>query len=369
MFATAILALASLLPLHDGSFSRSVVDVDGRDLRHELRVQAWTVIETIPSIDPDGDLLLSEEELENAREEIIWYLRQNYRFFPNDEQAQPLRAKVAGFERVIDGSPGWPGNHWLHVDLEYSSLNRLATVIAEESLFETSNPGHLEYLSIAWTGQEPSHHVFRGSERKRSFEATGREARGLWRTFFDMGLGHILSGWDHLLFLVALLAGVKSVRSLAGVVTAFTLAHSLTLAIAALEWVSLPGSFVEIAIALSIVYVAAENLMKLEKRSLWIEALVFGLLHGLGFAGFLGDALRREDALLLPLFGFNVGVEAGQLLVVIPIALVFHVATRKREALEGVEPRLVPVGLGKLISMAVIAVGLFWFAERAGFIG
>lgn len=375
LFAPLLLSAATIVA-HPGSFSRSMVSIHGSELQHSMRVQALTLIETLP-IDANEDLILDEAELAGAQEEISWYLSQHYRFFANGREDKALRGELTGFQLMLDGSPQLPTNYWLHVDFEYSGPREIRTVTIDESLFETSNPQHLEYVSVAWDDQEPSHHVFSGDERTLTFEPTGRKRRGLLSTFFEMGVEHILSGWDHLLFLIALLVGVRSARSLALVVTAFTLAHSVTLALAALDLVSLPSSFVEIAIALSIVYVAAENLMKLGKRSLWVEALVFGLLHGLGFAGFLSDALRREDELLLPLVGFNLGVEAGQLLVVIPLAIVFHFVAKRRPATSELgedvevpsEIRLVPIPLGRLVSVAVICVGLFWFAERAGFIG
>jgi hydrogenase/urease accessory protein HupE len=367
MILAALLICLTSSPVHPGSFSRSVVTVDGTSIQHSLRVQALTVIETLP-IDMDGDLILGAEELESGREEICWYLDQNYRFFPNEVTGSPMKAKLLGFELVLDGSPDLPTNFWIHADFEYAGDTVIETLTVEELLFETSNPQHIEYASVSWGDEEPSHYIFSGTNRRETFEPTGRARRGPVHVFFDMGVEHILSGWDHLLFLIALLVGARSIKSLIAVVTAFTVAHSITLALAARDLVSLPSSFVELAIALSIVYVAAENLLKLEKRSLWIEAFFFGLLHGLGFAGFLSDALRGQDQLLLPLIGFNAGVEVGQVLVVIPIALIFHLISRRAAPDESGSPRLVPRPIGNWISVVVIAVGLYWFAERAGFI-
>jgi len=112
----------------------------------------------------------------------------------------------------------------------------------------------------------------------------------------------------------------RSLRSLVGVVTAFTVAHSVTLGLAATEVLEVGrlSGFVEAVIALSIAYVATENvLMPRQDRTRWPEAFVFGLVHGLGFAGFLGEALYGEPRRVVPLLGFNLGVEAGQLLVVL----------------------------------------------------
>ncbi|MEE8469583.1 MAG: HupE/UreJ family protein [Planctomycetota bacterium] len=141
-------------------------------------------------------------------------------------------------------------------------------------------------------------------------------------TYFALGVEHILGGIDHLLFVLALLMLVKGRRRLITTITAFTVAHSITLAAATLGWVDVPGAPVEAVIALSIVFVAAEIVHGLRgregltARSPWIVALVFGLLHGLGFAGALHEVGLPEHAIPVALFLFNVGVEAGQLLFV-----------------------------------------------------
>jgi len=145
-------------------------------------------------------------------------------------------------------------------------------------------------------------------------------------TYLALGVEHILLGIDHLLFVLALLFLVGSWPRLIGTVTAFTLAHSLTLAAATLGWIRVPQAPVEAAIALSIVFVAVEILHArqgragLAARLPWVVAFVFGLLHGLGFAAALRDIGLPEHAIPLALAFFNVGVELGQLLF---IAVVF----------------------------------------------
>ncbi|UCE78019.1 MAG: HupE/UreJ family protein [Gammaproteobacteria bacterium] len=140
------------------------------------------------------------------------------------------------------------------------------------------------------------------------------------KTYFLLGVDHILLGVDHLLFVLALLFLVRNWPRLVGTVTAFTLAHSLTLAAATLGWVHVAQAPVEAAIALSIVFVAAEVLHARQghpgfaARMPWVVAFVFGLLHGLGFAGALREVGLPEHAIPLALAFFNIGVEAGQLL-------------------------------------------------------
>jgi hydrogenase/urease accessory protein HupE len=141
-------------------------------------------------------------------------------------------------------------------------------------------------------------------------------------SYLVLGIEHILSGIDHLLFVLALLLIVRGTTRIVATVTAFTLAHSITLAAATLGWVRVPGPPVEAIIALSIVFVAAEVVhglrgrIGLTARAPWIVAFSFGLLHGFGFAGALAEVGLSQTAIPLALLTFNFGVELGQLLFV-----------------------------------------------------
>lgn len=142
------------------------------------------------------------------------------------------------------------------------------------------------------------------------------------RSYFVLGVEHILGGVDHLLFVLALLLLMRGGRRIVATVTAFTVAHSLTLVAATLGWVRVPGAPVEAVIALSIVFVAAEVVHGLRgrpgltARAPWVVAFSFGLLHGFGFAGALAEVGLPQKAIPLALLTFNVGVEVGQLLFV-----------------------------------------------------
>lgn len=167
------------------------------------------------------------------------------------------------------------------------------------------------------------------------FTVAGRAAwTAVARTYFDLGVEHILLGVDHLLFVLALLFLVASWPRLLGTVTAFTTAHSLTLAAATLGWVRVPQAPVEATIALSIVFVAAEVLHAragrpaLAARSPWLVAFSFGLLHGFGFAGALRSVGLPDDAIPAALAFFNIGVEAGQLTFVAAVFVLFALLGR-----------------------------------------
>lgn len=172
-----------------------------------------------------------------------------------------------------------------------------------------------------------------------------------------LGVEHILTGFDHLLFVVALLFLVGFGRRLLWTITAFTGAHSLTLGLSALGWITLRRPPVEAAIALSIVLVAAEALHSRETLSRRWPALVaflFGLVHGLGFAGALEEIGLPQHHLLVALLTFNLGVEAGQLLVVL-LAWGIHRLVKDR-------PQWAPARVAALY--AIGAVAAFWSIDR-----
>lgn len=197
----------------------------------------------------------------------------------------------------------------------------------------------------------------------RSFQSLSSVPRG-WRHAFSLialGFTHIVpGGLDHVLFVLGLFLLASRTRTLLLQISAFTLAHSVTLGLAALGFVSVPASIVEPLIAVSIAYIAIENLMT-TSISKWRLAIVFafGLLHGLGFAGALAQLGISGTDLPITMVGFNVGVELGQLTVVLAAAFVM---------------RLVPVAsvnrrryLTNPASAAIAVMGLFWAVERTWF--
>ena len=194
------------------------------------------------------------------------------------------------------------------------------------------------------------------------FSGSPRGTLAIARRFVGAGIHHILIGPDHLLFLVGLLLLGGSIRKLALVVTAFTVAHSVTLSVAALNLLSAPPRLVEPLIALSIVYVGVDNLMVRGGRDarVWI-AFAFGLVHGFGFASVLREMDLPARALGWSLFSFNAGVEVGQLMVVVPVASALAALRRYSEA---AGHRFAVAG-----SLVVVVAGAFWFVQRVFFAG
>jgi hydrogenase/urease accessory protein HupE len=183
-------------------------------------------------------------------------------------------------------------------------------------------------------------------------------------SYLVLGVEHILGGIDHLLFVLALLLIVRGGRRIILTVTAFTVAHSITLVAATLGWVHVPGPPVEAVIALSIVFVATEVVRGLQgrpgitARAPWVVAFSFGLLHGFGFAGALAEVGLPQKAIPVALLMFNVGVEIGQ--------LIFVAVTLAVGALLAPFPLLRRPWMQYAAPYAIGAVAMFWVIERIG---
>jgi hydrogenase/urease accessory protein HupE len=218
---------------------------------------------------------------------------------------------------------------------------------------------HHTIADIQWPGGAKQV-IFEKGQREASIATTGNassEAQGTDKFIFYVGLGveHIIGGIDHLLFLLALLALATSLWQTVKIVTAFTVAHSITLSLAALGLVDVPSSIVEPLIAASIVWVAVENLVAPAGAGRrWLIAAVFGLIHGLGFASALSDLDLPRDALIQALIGFNLGVELGQLAFVAVVMPALVWASRPGRL------RRLP----QITSVVVALVGAVWLIER-----
>jgi len=181
-------------------------------------------------------------------------------------------------------------------------------------------------------------------------------------TYLQLGVEHILTGVDHLLFVLCLILLVRSVRKLLATVTAFTVAHSITLAAATLGLVNVPAAPVEASIALSIVFLASELLRAPTVRSdvtrsyPWLVAFSFGLLHGLGFAGALAEIGLPHGEIPLALFSFNLGVELGQLAFIAMVLLVSYVGRRLVQRVPDWAPRAAAYAIG--------STAAYWVFQR-----
>lgn len=181
------------------------------------------------------------------------------------------------------------------------------------------------------------------------------------QAYVVIGIEHVIFGWDHLLFITGLVLLV-SARQIIGVATAFTVAHSITLAVTALGFVSVPSRPVEILIAASIVLLAIEVIRKhqgqvsLAVKRPWMIAFFIGLIHGFGFAGALADIGLPRGQELLSLFLFNIGVEIGQIAIILVLLAVLFVVTKLSK------PARKPTEI--LVTYGIATIGMFWVIER-----
>ncbi|MBP1964463.1 HupE/UreJ family protein [Paenibacillus aceris] len=171
-------------------------------------------------------------------------------------------------------------------------------------------------------------------------------------TYIWFGMEHLFTGYDHLLFLLGLVIVRLKWREYLKIVTSFTVGHSITLALAALGIVSIPGTIIEPLIALSIVFVAAENVLRKQHKWRWMITAFFGLIHGFGFAGVLEG--RFTGNIAWPLFSFNLGIELGQLVVLFALLPIINKIGQTRWNIQTV------YGVSGMIGL----FGIYWFIER-----
>jgi len=349
---TALLALALAAPAaaHPVPFSYLTLDVQDDAIEGTVTVHLIDMAPILGLADPtalhDGHLL------EARRNEIERYL------------ASRIDLESDGFARAEWGRP-------LIVDdgealsIGFRIPGEPAGALSVDTEMFPADPNHQTFVTIFEDGEYRQQFVFAaGAEPQTFYRGTTAGAFAVMGTFIPSGVHHIMIGPDHVLFLVGLLLLGGSLRQLVTIVTAFTIGHSITLSLAALDIVNLPGWLIEPAIALSIVVVGADNLLQRKEQGRDLRAWVagaFGLIHGFGFASVLREFGLPQEALGWSLFSFNVGVELGQLAIVLVVASALAFVRRRWPKTD----RAVVVGG----SAAVIAAGGYWFVERVFFGG
>jgi hydrogenase/urease accessory protein HupE len=239
-----------------------------------------------------------------------------------------------------------------------------AALALRAHLFE-ADPIHQTFATVYENGRYRQQFIFSYTSQPKTFyRGTASGMLEVVKTFVPAGVHHIMIGPDHILFVVGLLLLGGSLRKLVLIVTAFTVGHSVTLSLAALDIYSPPGWLVEPAIALSIVVVGVDNLLQRKQKGrdlrAWM-ALFFGLVHGFGFASVLREFGLPQEALGWSLFSFNVGVELGQVAIVLVVASALAAIRRRFPAAD----KWIVIGG----STVVIAAGAYWFVERVFFGG
>ena len=403
--ASSLFLLPQAVFAHAKSTSYSTWEIEGNHVQVTVRVSVIELQRSLSSFafslpalqHPDSD----------AERELTSYLTHHLRLFSGDQPCEPVLPSV----RIMPSS-------------EPSRITRTWTLVCPLSqqlwlrndAFFAAAPAHLHFARVRIAGTPTIEKVFSVHEREWSFfrsENTAQETGGHFHDYLWLGITHILSGVDHLVFLFALLLMAESITSIVQIVTGFTVAHSLTLVLGVLNVVRPASTAIESLIGFSIVIVALENfwitsgdetrqwlfwflalslmssitaarfgllhvpLLALlgmgifsisyllllresmpQRRLRWFVAFTFGLVHGFGFAGALAEMALPANRLATALVGFNLGVELGQLGVV---ALVWPILMWLHQ-LQGSRPRRLTIQMG---SAVLLAVGIFWFVTRA----
>ena len=218
---------------------------------------------------------------------------------------------------------------------------------------------HIQILKLIRNDKEVSRQFLTGDNNEFVFDFGQLQTPDSFGQFLTLGIKHITFGFDHLLFLLALLLVVTKFSEIAKIVTFFTIAHSITLSLVALDIISVPVLLIEPLIAVSIIYIGLENIFKTGQTKRWLIAYVFGLVHGLGFASVLQKiGIGGGVSSIMPLLSFNLGVEIGQfaiILLVLPILWKLNKQTFYKR-------RFMPI-----CSVLIASAGLYWLIERTFF--
>ncbi len=354
--AVATLLDPRLASAHVSGLSRGEYTPRGAEVVADLVLRAEDVSLAVPGLDADGDGHLSGPELERARGALqasfvdALQVSGDGASCPGALGAAALDAPDAIALHATFSCARTPG----HLKLRFGFLDRMAA-------------GHRHLATVHLPGGDVDALCVR-ARPEVEVEAAGHASYG-FASLARAGVEHILSGVDHLAFLVALVLGGTLVRArarargeplpptvapLVATLTAFTVGHSLSLGVATLGGIVPPVRFIEAAVALSVAYVGAENLFARSVRHRWAITLPFGCVHGFAFAGGLLPLGLPRAQLPSALVAFNLGVEAGQLVVLAALLL----------PLSLLSSRAWYPTLARVSSVAVLLAGLVWFAQR-----
>lgn len=363
LLLVTMLALSPDLLAHKASDSFIYLDMDQSQVRIDLAIRDLALV--LP-LDRNGDRQLKGQEIRGARSEITGYVEQGIQLATR-EGACRLRGKRWGLSRHSDG-PYVAGLYQVKCP-----AGGLPETLGYNLLFE-QDALHRALVSVTSEGGETL--MVLGPDAPMiplAETATGWAGEAvLFGTFLYEGVVHLLNGLDHILFLLVLILPStlaspsgsqekehgslkRRLLKLAGIVSAFTIAHSITLVLAAMDIVRPPIQWVETIIALSIALAALNAVWPILGRKTWKLAFGFGLVHGFGFASVLGDLTNGLTNTVVALAGFNIGVELGQLaLLVAAFPLLYLCRDRRYYSTVAVPVTLLAVGI----------ISLYWVADR-----
>jgi hypothetical protein len=356
------LAMVSQVHAHIASNGFLVAHIDAQNVTGSIELSVRDAALAV-AVDANGDGKVTWGELRTAEAPLIEYIG---RHFSLATMRRPCQLKFQALEinDRVDGNYVW-------FPFTASCPEKIRRLTIQYDLMADIDPSHRGLLTLR-AADHVQTAVLGGSAAQASFAVFAPSRSRAFFEYYQAGVLHILSGIDHLLFLLSLLLPAvlfrdgrqwqpvaqarSAVISILKVVTAFTLAHSLTLTLAALDVVRLPSRLTESVIAGSIIVAALNNIFPLVTESRARIAFAFGLLHGFGFASVLTDMGLPQGARLISLLAFNLGIETGQLVVVLavmPVVYWLRSGIFYRRA-------LMPFG-----SAAIAALALVWLVQRA----
>ncbi|RKP46291.1 HupE/UreJ family protein [Cohnella endophytica] len=373
----SVLALL-LIPLtkadaHAYSASYTTLNLTKTSSEMTFSLDELSVIELTKG-DLNNNGILDPDEFVGVKEQLIELLQNNLQFTLNNENQ--TWTTLESF--TLDGE-GKAAKVTLKVF--YPPVSDSKTVGFIDHLYSNAKDGSTNYVNLVTItyGKKSTSSALSGKYRSWSMQITESDYSSLlqdgqpgttegtatdessasesisgWYSFFKLGMDHILTGYDHLLFLFSLLIARQKFKQYASMITAFTIAHSITLSLTVLGIINVPSYIVEPAIALSICYVAIDNIVRKQVSYRWVLTFLFGLIHGMGFADILQEMNIPKNQLAVNLISFNIGIETVQVILVailLPLLVLLHRWRFSRNAVLGG-------------STLALILGGIWLVER-----
>lgn len=345
-----LLGFAAAAAAHNTQLSSAVLEVSGSAVRADLDLNGRDLEVALSTnlLSPQGTV--SAEALGTARSGIETYLIEHVRLEAGEGRCE---LRVLGLE---------PAAEHVRVRAQFDCPAYSGSLVYRATPFAEIDPRARHMVTV--TGDAKRFGLLSVSVPALEITTVRQSAWSVFGRYLLAGIEHIAIGFDHIAFLLGTIVWGRRLLPLVKVITAFTVAHSITLTAAVLGAVTPNPAWVEAAIAASIVYVAAENFFVRDVGRRWPLTFAFGLVHGFGFASVLRDYGLPQEALVPALAAFNIGVEVGQLAIVATALVVLHGVDRleRRAGVAEIPDRRVAWA----ISIAVGLLGLWWLFERIG---
>ncbi len=332
-----------------------------------------SLIELLPDIDLNKNWVLEKSEIKKEQHHIEELITEGLTLDKNNKEVTPTVETMKLVKKE--------NKEFLSTTMTFPAFSAGDTIVYNDGFyFNDTGTNYVDLISASYMGQS-SEAIIQGKERTwtilltevqqeqgqdqttqpdteqpqpKTAQPVEQSSTSSWFSFFKLGMLHIITGYDHLLFLFALLLRKQTIKQYISIVTSFTLAHSITLTLAVLGWITLPSRFVEATIAFSICYVALENILRKEIKHRWSITFLFGLIHGLGFASILKEMEIAKSHLAVALINFNLGIESVQLAIVLLLLPLLTFLFKLK-----ISRRIVQIG-----SLIIFFLGAIWLLER-----